>query len=145
MAVIRGSHYHFTLAELSPPQLSPLRQPPRPAMPAIASPALFDDSFRIYQGAPSNVMATSVNLSSVESQIGVYECEITLKLRILEENRVMQNREQLLELLMDAFSYGSDEFVEALHSQLSVTEIPEVEASPLMRRQLIRLRNTPQL
>jgi hypothetical protein len=114
-------------------------------MPAIASPALFDDSFRIYQGAPSNVMATSVNLSSIESQIGVYECEITLKLRILEENRVMQNREQLLELLMDAFSYGSDEFVEALHSQLSVTEIPEVEASPLMRRQLIRLRNTPQL
>ena len=89
-------------------------------------------------------MVTSANLSPVELQVGVYECEITLKLRILEENRVMQNRDQLIELLIDAFSYGSDEFVEALHAHLSVTEVPEVEASPLMRRQLIRLRNTPQ-
>jgi hypothetical protein len=89
-------------------------------------------------------MVTTVNISPVESQVDIYECEISLKLRILEENHVMQNREQLIELLMDAFSYGSDEFVEAISSQLSVAKVPDVEASPLMRRQLIRLRNTSQ-
>jgi hypothetical protein len=88
-------------------------------------------------------MATSLPQSSVPSQVGVYECEVTLKFRLLEESRVMDKRERLLELLIDAFSYGSDEFVEALESQVDVTEISEVEASPLMRRQLIRLRNLP--
>jgi hypothetical protein len=88
-------------------------------------------------------MATSLPQSSVQSQVGVYECEVTLKFRLLEESRVMGKRERLLELLIDAFSYGSDEFVEALESQVDVTEISEVEASPLMRRQLIRLRNLP--
>jgi hypothetical protein len=90
-------------------------------------------------------MATLVPQSTVESQVGVYECEITLKFRLLEEHRVMDagQRERLLELLLDAFSYGSDEFVEALESKVRVSAISEVDASPLMRRQLIRLRNLP--
>ncbi|MGF1568253.1 MAG: Npun_R1517 family heterocyst differentiation transcriptional regulator [Nodosilinea sp.] len=90
-------------------------------------------------------MATSVPQSSIESQVGVYECEITLKFRLLEENRVMSNRDRLLEVLVDAFSYGSDEFVETLASKVNVTEVSAVEASPLMRRQLIRLQNLPQV
>jgi hypothetical protein len=78
-----------------------------------------------------------------ETQFGVYECAITLKFRILEESQVMADREHLLELLIDAFSYGSDEFVEQLESQVDVTEVSEMQAAPLMRRQLIRLRNLP--
>jgi hypothetical protein len=88
-------------------------------------------------------MSITAQQSAVESQVGVYECEITLKFRIIEEERVMQNRERLLELLIDAFAYGSDEFVEPIESEVEISEISEVLASPLMRRQLIRLRNLP--
>ncbi len=88
-------------------------------------------------------MSTTAKQSAVESQVGVYECEITLKFRIIEEERVMQNRDNLLELLVDAFSYGSDEFVEPIQSRVDVAPVAEVEANPLMRRQLIRLRNLP--
>ncbi|HIK45679.1 MAG TPA: Npun_R1517 family heterocyst differentiation transcriptional regulator [Leptolyngbyaceae cyanobacterium M65_K2018_010] len=91
-------------------------------------------------------MTKSLSKSSDPSQVGVYECEITLKFRLLEESGVIgtEKRERLLELLLDAYSYGNDEFIEALESQLQVNEISEVDASPLMRRQLIRLRNRPQ-
>ncbi|MEA5452213.1 Npun_R1517 family heterocyst differentiation transcriptional regulator [Leptolyngbya sp. CCNP1308] len=88
-------------------------------------------------------MATSAPRPSVKPQVGVYECAITLKLRILEESHVMADREHLLEQLIDAFSYGSDEFVEQLDAQVEVAEVAEIQASPLMRRQLIRLRNLP--
>ena len=77
------------------------------------------------------------------AQVGVYECEVTLKFRLIEEAQVMDNRDRLLELLLDAFAYGSDEFVEALESQVKVSAIDEASAPPLMRRQLIRLRNVP--
>ncbi|MFH7244262.1 MAG: Npun_R1517 family heterocyst differentiation transcriptional regulator [Spirulina sp.] len=90
-------------------------------------------------------MATSASHSPIPSQVGVYECEVTLKFRLIEEDQVMNNRDHLLELLIDAFSYGSDEFVEAVESQVKVAAIDEVAASPLMRRQLIRLRNLPPL
>ncbi|WOD41136.1 Npun_R1517 family heterocyst differentiation transcriptional regulator [Nodosilinea sp. E11] len=88
-------------------------------------------------------MATFAPRPSAETQVGIYECEITLKFRILEESHVIANREHLLEQLLDAFSYGSDEFVEQLESQVEVSEVSEMAASPLMRRQLIRLRNLP--
>jgi len=86
-------------------------------------------------------MANSAPTPSTDTQVGVYECEITLRFRILEENHVIHNREHLLELLLDAFSYGSDEFVESLAAQVEVAEVSPVAASPLMRRQLIRLQN----
>jgi hypothetical protein len=73
-------------------------------------------------------MADSLPTSSVSPQVGVYECEITLKFRLLEESQVIN-------------SYGNDEFVETLDSQVDIVEVPAVEASPLMRRQLIRLSN----
>jgi len=87
-------------------------------------------------------MSITAKQSAVESQVGVYECEVTLKFRIIEEERVMQNRDHLLELLIDAFAYGSDEFVEPLESEVAVAQVAEVLASSLMRRQLIRLRNS---
>lgn len=86
-------------------------------------------------------MNSSAHHQSLEPQVGVYECEVKLKFRIIEEKGVMQDREHLLELLVDAVAYGSDEFVESLQSEVSLQEISEVEASPEMRRQLIRLRN----
>ncbi|WP_035992335.1 Npun_R1517 family heterocyst differentiation transcriptional regulator [Leptolyngbya sp. KIOST-1] len=88
-------------------------------------------------------MATSAPHLSTEAQVGVYECAVTIKFRILEENGVIANRDRLLELLLDAYSYGSDEFVEPLEAQVEVSEVSEIAASPRMRRQLIRLRNLP--
>ena len=75
------------------------------------------------------------------SPIGVYECEVTLKFRLIEESLAHCDREQLLRLLVDAFSYGSDDYLEPLDTQVDVQEISELEASPDMRRQLMRLRN----
>lgn len=74
-------------------------------------------------------------------QVGVYECEVKLKFRVLEESLTECDREQLLKLLVDAFAYGSDEFLEALHTEVDIQEVSALEASPEMRRQLIRLRN----
>ena len=74
-------------------------------------------------------------------EVGVYECEVKLKFRLLEEGLAKCDREQLLKLLVDAFAYGSDEFLETLDTEVAVQEVPELDASPEMRRQLIRLRN----
>ncbi len=54
----------------------------------------------------------------------------------------MRDREQLLQTLIDAVAYGNDEYLESLQTNIDVQEIQEVEASPEMRRQLIRLRNS---
>ncbi len=75
------------------------------------------------------------------SPVGVYECEIKLKFRLLEERLTQCDRDQLLEILLDAFSYGSDGYLEALQTEVDVQEVSELEASPEMRRQLMRLRN----
>jgi hypothetical protein len=87
---------------------------------------------------PSNTQQVSVENSS---DVGVYECEVKLKFRLIEENLEDCDREQLLRLVMDAFSYGSDEYLESLQAEVDVHEVAELEASPDMRRQLIRLRN----
>lgn len=79
------------------------------------------------------------------TDIGVYECEVKLKFRLIEENLTGYDREQLLRLVIDAFSYGSDEYLEAMHTEVDIHEIDDVEASPDMRRQLIRLRNASSL
>lgn len=75
-------------------------------------------------------------------QVGVYECEVRLKFRLIEEKGALSNPEQLLELLLDAYSCGADEFLEPIESTVKAEEISEFTASPQMRRQLIRLRNS---
>jgi hypothetical protein len=77
-----------------------------------------------------------------DSTIKVYECEVTLKFHIIEEDFMMKDKEHLLENLVDAFTYGNDEFLETLKAQVQTQAISEVEASPQLRRQLIRLRNS---
>ncbi|HIK55198.1 MAG TPA: Npun_R1517 family heterocyst differentiation transcriptional regulator [Synechococcales cyanobacterium M55_K2018_004] len=86
-----------------------------------------------------------VSYQSAPAEVGVYDCEIRLKFRLLEEKKALGDREQLLELLLDAFACGADEYLEPLQVYVTAEEIPEVEASPQMRRQLIRLRNSNDL
>jgi Npun R1517 len=78
-------------------------------------------------------------------EVGVYECEVHLKFRLVEEKGVLLDREQLLEMLIDAYLSGSDEYMEPLDSKVDVQEMDETHASPQMRRQLMRLRNSRDL
>jgi hypothetical protein len=82
------------------------------------------------------------SLGSEHPEFAVYDCEIRLKFRLIEEKKILNQREQLLELLLDAFSYGADEYLEPVQAYVDAQEVSEVDASPQMRRQLIRLRNS---
>jgi hypothetical protein len=75
------------------------------------------------------------------SEVGVYDCEVFLKFRLIEDKTLLNDRERLLEMLLDAFSYGSDDFLDPVQVKVEAQEISELEVSPEMRRQLIRLRN----
>jgi Npun R1517 len=74
-------------------------------------------------------------------EVGVYECEIHLKFRLIEEKSLLSDRDQLLQVLLDALTEGSDEFLETLQTSVKAHEVSELKASPQMRRQLMRLRN----
>jgi hypothetical protein len=74
--------------------------------------------------------------------VAIYECEVNLKFRMIEEKGVLNNRDELLEVLLEAFGYGSDEFLEATQVKVSANEVSETDASPSLRRQLMRLRNS---
>jgi hypothetical protein len=76
-----------------------------------------------------------------DPQIGIYECEVKLKFRLIEEDLTQCDRDNLLQMLVDAFTYGSDEYLEPLQTEIAVQALKEVDASPQMRRQLMRLRN----
>ncbi|HIK14467.1 MAG TPA: Npun_R1517 family heterocyst differentiation transcriptional regulator [Leptolyngbyaceae cyanobacterium M33_DOE_097] len=78
-------------------------------------------------------------------EVGVYECEVRLKFRLIEEKSILSDRDHLLELLLEAFLCGSDEYMEPVHSDVQVEEMAEVDAPPQMRRQLIRLRNSKEV
>jgi Npun R1517 len=100
--------------------------------------------------AATKVSAMVVSAKSHEGhapaiEVGVYECEVHLKFRLVEEKGVLLDREQLLEMLIDAYLSGSDEYMEPLQSKVDVQEMDETEASPQMRRQLMRLRNSRDL
>ena len=43
-------------------------------------------------------------------EVGVYECEMHIKFRLIEENSLLADRDQLLQVLLDALTEGSDEF-----------------------------------
>ena len=78
-------------------------------------------------------------------EVGVYECEVHLKFRLIEEKGALNERHRLLEALIDAFAYGADEYLEPIQATAVAEEVSELEASPQMRRQLIRLRNSSEL
>ena len=74
--------------------------------------------------------------------VGVYECEVNLKFRMIEDGSALEDRDQLLGILLEAFGYGSDEYLEATHVHAEARQLADTEASPELRRQLIRLRNS---
>jgi len=78
-------------------------------------------------------------------EVSVYECEVRLKFRLIEEKGVLNQQAHLLEALIDAFAYGSDDYMEPIEVQANAREISELMASPEMRRRLIRLRNSNDL
>ncbi len=78
-------------------------------------------------------------------EVRVYECEVHLKFRLIEEKGALDQQAHLLEALLDAFAYGSDDYMEPVQVEVSAEEICELAASPQMRRQLIRLRNSSEL
>ncbi|MBT9317907.1 Npun_R1517 family heterocyst differentiation transcriptional regulator [Leptothoe spongobia] len=88
-------------------------------------------------------MGMSFDLSPQNDSVNIYECEVRLKFRIIEDKLAMDERDNnaLLEALVDAYTYGDDEYLESLESHININEIQALEASPEMRRQLIRLRN----
>ncbi|MEO0432067.1 MAG: Npun_R1517 family heterocyst differentiation transcriptional regulator [Cyanobacteria bacterium J06656_5] len=92
-------------------------------------------------------MATSVNISDQNDNVNIYECEVRLKFRIIEDQVAIDERDNsaLIETLVDAYAYGDDEYLESLESQIDIHAIQALEASPEMRRQLIRLRNCRKL
>ncbi len=87
----------------------------------------------------------SAQYQPVNSEVGVYDCEIHLKFRLIEEKGALSDREQLLETLLEAFACGADEYLEPIEVEVSAQELSEVDASPQMRRRLIRLRNSSDL
>ena len=85
--------------------------------------------------------SSSLHTQDVQIDVGIYECEVHLKFKLIEEQGLLTDQEHLLELLLDALSCGSDEYLEMLSAQTKAEEIPDTDASAEMRRQLIRLRN----
>ena len=87
-----------------------------------------------------------VSNNPAEEQVGIYECELRLKFRIIEEKGAMRgDPDGLVNVLVDAFAYGNDEYLESIGSDVQIKEIEALAASPAMRRQLIRLRNSQKL
>ncbi len=86
--------------------------------------------------------STNSPRSPVANGIGIYECEVHLKFNLLEEDRALRDRSQLLELLLDAFLSGADDYLEPVLVEAKALPLSELDASPQMRRQLIRLRNS---
>jgi hypothetical protein len=84
-------------------------------------------------------------LRPTRQAVGVYECEVHLKFRMIEEGQLPTDRDELLEMLLEAFGYGGDEYLEPLAVSVSAESVEDVSASPEMRRQLIRLRNSKDL
>ena len=90
-------------------------------------------------------LARSSRSISAPVQVGVYECEVRLKFRMIEEGKLPTDHGELLEMLLEAYGYGTDEYLEPLQVEVRAEAIEEVSASPKMRRQLIRLRNSKEL
>ena len=92
-------------------------------------------------------MGMSFDLPAQNNSVNIYECEVRLRFRIIEDQLAIDERDSsaLIEALVDAYTYGDDDYLESLESQIDIHQIKALEASPEMRRQLIRLRNSRKL
>lgn len=92
----------------------------------------------------SHALSTTLSQTmspSIQDDVRIYDCEVKLRFRLIEDKAILDDRDRLLELLLDAFACGSDEYLEPTYTYADVKEVSEIQASPQMRRQLIRLRN----
>ncbi len=81
-----------------------------------------------------------------DAEICVYECEVYLKFRLVEEKRAFfGDRHRLLELLTEAYTAGADEYMQPIEEHVEALEISELDAPVEMRRLLMRLRNSSEL
>ncbi len=88
------------------------------------------------------MQSESLEYQRSTSDVSVYECEVHLKFRMIEEKDALSDRDQLLDLLLDAFIDGDDDYLESLLVRVEAREVPETQASSHLRRRLIRLRNS---
>jgi len=86
--------------------------------------------------------SSSLKHQSAPPTVGVYDCEIHLKFRLVEDEALLSDRERLLERLLEAFACGPDEYLEPISAEAHAEEVSETDASAGMRRQVIRLRNS---
>ena len=77
-----------------------------------------------------------------QPEVSVYECEVRLKFRLIEEKGALNDQDELMDRLLEAFTCGTDDYLDSIQADAEVREIQEIEATPRMRRQLIRLRNS---
>ncbi len=92
--------------------------------------------------AETDMKQSSLRNQSSRSDVGVYDCELHVKFTMIEEKWVLNDREHLLEILLDALLCGTDEYLESHTVEVRADEMPETTASASMRRQIIRLRNS---
>ncbi|MGB3612260.1 MAG: Npun_R1517 family heterocyst differentiation transcriptional regulator [Elainellaceae cyanobacterium] len=86
--------------------------------------------------------SSSLKHQAAPPVVGVYDCEIHLKFRLVEDEALLGDRERLLERLLEAFACGPDEYLEPISAEVHAEEVSETKASAEMRRQVIRLRNS---
>lgn len=86
--------------------------------------------------------SSSLRNQSPRPDIAVYDCELRVKFTMIEEKEVLNDRDHLLDILLDALACGTDEYLESHEVEVRADEIPETSASASMRRQIIRLRNS---
>ncbi|GJD22650.1 hypothetical protein RIVM261_076060 [Rivularia sp. IAM M-261] len=90
---------------------------------------------------PITALISSQNRQINNIEVGVYECEIHLKFRLIEEKNLFSDRDQLLQALIKAIVDNSDDSIETLQTAVKAYEVSELKASPQMRKYLMRLRN----
>jgi hypothetical protein len=76
------------------------------------------------------------------NSVGIYDIEINLRLRLIEEeNTVNGDPDRLLDVLLDAVRCGEDSYLETTDAEVRTTRVVETDASPQMRQKLLWLRN----
>ena len=91
----------------------------------------------------NNTLNGNPDDQTTDSKFAVYDCEINLRFRLIEDKQILTKRDgQLLQLLLDALAQGADAYLEPTKAEVKALEVSDDEVSPRMRRHLMRLRNS---
>ncbi|MFZ9739263.1 MAG: Npun_R1517 family heterocyst differentiation transcriptional regulator [Prochlorotrichaceae cyanobacterium] len=76
--------------------------------------------------------------------VGVYDVEINLRVRLIEEDTTVNgDPDGLLDMVLNMLCSGGDDDVETTAAEIKTKLVSEIEASPKMRKQLLLARNLP--